>query len=195
MTTFLENPQIDVDKKADDKNYRSRPTTPSRKTGAKGEICGFRNPWRIAFDRRPHLGLRRAEHLRGIDIVKKGENHGWSKREGLHPFGDDGLPENAKMVEPIWEYSHDLGKSITGGSGYRGKQLPALEGLYIYGDYISNQTWGLKYDEAKGRVVANRLIRTNVQPYSFGEDEAGEVYVTTQVNGGSGIFRFVPTKK
>ena len=84
------------------------------------------------------------------------------------------------MIEPIWEYHHDVGKSITGGTVYRGKRLPELRGLYLYADYVTGSIWALRYDEGKRRVVANRPIRDpNVPVLSFGEDEKGEVYFLT----------------
>ncbi len=129
-----------------------------------------------------------------IDLIVKGGNYGWSVREGLHPFGESGVGPRADLIEPIWEYHHDIGKSITGGLIYRGKRLPDLEGHYLYGDYVSGRIWALKYDEAKKRVVANRpLLRTNVPIMSFGEDERGEVYFLGPTVSGQGIFRFEAT--
>ena len=96
------------------------------------------------------------------------------------------------MIEPIWEYHHDVGKSITGGTVYRGKRLPELEGAYLYGDYVTGKIWALRYDDGKKRVVANRPIKDRTLPiYSFGEDEEGEVYFLTQTVTGQGIYRFV----
>ena len=62
------------------------------------------------------------------------------------------------LIDPIWEYHHDVGKSITGGNVYRGKQVPELDGGYIYADFVSGQIWALWYDEAKKQVTANRTI-------------------------------------
>ena len=53
------------------------------------------------------------------------------------------------MIEPIWEYHHDVGKSITGGDVYRGKRLPELDGHYLYADYVTDKIWALKYDEGE----------------------------------------------
>jgi hypothetical protein len=80
------------------------------------------------------------------------------------------------LIEPIWEYHHDVGKSLTGGLVYRGERLPQLEGAYVYGDYVSGKIWALRYDDAKKRVTANQPIRSpNVPIMSFGEDEKGEI--------------------
>ena len=127
-----------------------------------------------------------------IDIIVKGGNYGWSIREGLHPFSLDGVGPRKDLIEPIWEYHHNVGKSLTGGLVYRGKRLPELDGYYLYGDYVSTKIWGLKYDDAKKRVVANRPIADpNVPILSFGEDEQGEAYLLTTTITNRGIFRFV----
>ena len=84
-----------------------------------------------------------------------------------------------------------MGKSITGGTVYRGPKLPALDGHYLYGDYVSNKLWALKYDPTKKRVVANRPLKDAGQPMlSFGEDEKGEVYWLTTSDKGKGIYWF-----
>src|SRR5205085_1675529 len=114
--------------------------------------------------------------------------------EGFHPFGPKGVEVTKGIIEPIWEYSHDVGKSITGGHVYRGKRLPELEGAYLYADYVTNVMWALRYDEAKGRVVANQRIKHEKAPVlSFGEDEMGEVYWMTYDQSGKGVHWFVRT--
>ena len=70
--------------------------------------------------------------------------------------------------------------------------MPELDGHYLYGDYVSNKIWALRYDDQEKRVVANRPIRDKGQPIlSFGEDEQGEVYLLTYSATGRGIYRFV----
>jgi hypothetical protein len=95
------------------------------------------------------------------------------------------------MIDPVWEYHHDVGKSITGGHVYRGKRLPELDGYYLYGDYVTTKIWGLKYDDQARRVVANRPIKDRAKPIlSFGEDEQGEVYLLTTTIDGKGLYWF-----
>jgi glucose/arabinose dehydrogenase len=131
-----------------------------------------------------------------INLIIKGGNYGWKLREGLHPFGRDGVDVRADLIEPIWEYHHDTGKSITGGTVYRGKRLPELDGAYLYADYVTGKIWALWYDEAKRRVVANRPIRDrNLPIMSFGEDEQGDVYYLTYAANGRGVYRFVRSPK
>lgn len=162
------------------------------KDGARGEIWayGFRNVWRMGFDRKTgelwaaDVGQNLYEE---INVVKKGGNYGWNRRESFHPFGARGVGNNKDMIDPVWEYHHDVGKSITGGTVYRGSKAPGLDGHYIYGDYVSGRVWALKYDG--GRVVANRPVKwTGAPVYSFGEDERGEQYLLTATTNGRGIF-------
>jgi glucose/arabinose dehydrogenase len=158
---------------------------------------GLRNVWRMSFDRKTgklwaaDVGQNLYEE---INILKAGGNYGWSLREGLHPFGFKGIGPRDDLIEPIWEYNHDLGKSITGGHVYRGKRLPELDGAYLYADYITNFIRALRYDEAKGYVVANQPIKDHKLPVlSFGEDEMGEIYYMTYTPSGRGIYWFVRT--
>jgi glucose/arabinose dehydrogenase len=193
--------RIDVNQKDKDRKYAIPKDNPFvSKEGARPEIWayGLRNPWRMAFDRKTgklwtsDVGQNLYEE---IDILTAGGNYGWSIREGLHPFSANGSGPRKDLIDPIWEYHHDTGKSLTGGSVYRGKRLPELEGHYLYADYVVPRIWGLRYDEDKGRVVANRPIRDpNVPVMSFGEDENGEAYFLTYSATGKGIYWFVPAK-
>jgi len=190
--------RIDIDRKEDGKNYAIPKDNPfAGKKDAKPEIWayGLRNIWRMAFDRKTgelwagDVGQNLYEE---IDIVKKGGNYGWNIRESLHPFGAKGVDVRSDLIDPIWEYHHDIGKSITGGLVYRGKNIPELDGAYLYADYVSARIWALWYDAAKGRVVANREIKGNGIPIpSFGEDEKGEAYFLVHNATGKNIYRFV----
>jgi quinoprotein glucose dehydrogenase len=164
---------------------------------ARGEIFayGMRNPWRMSFDRKTgdfwvaDVGQNVWEE---INIVTKGGNYGWNLRESKHPFAPNGTSSDKTLIDPIWEYHHDIGKSITGGNVYRGKKLPELQGYYLYADYVSGLIWALKYDAAKKEVVENRSIPIDqkLPIISFGEDEDGEVYFTAVDPVGNGIYRF-----
>jgi glucose/arabinose dehydrogenase len=162
---------------------------------ARGEIWayGIRNVWRIAFDRKTGdlwAGEVGQDLWEEIDIIKRGGNYGWNRREAMHPAtprdprGAKGTGPRPEFIEPIWEYHHDVGKSITGGNVYRGKLVPELEGGYLYADFITGQMWALWYDKAKGEVTANREIQPKGLPVmSFGEDDNGETYFLTQEGG------------
>lgn len=194
--------RIDVDGKDGDKKYGIPADNPfAKEKGPAPEIFayGFRNPWRIAFDRKTgHLWMADVgqDLWEEVNIVVNGGNYGWSVRESAHTFGADGVAANNKMVDPIWEYDHEVGRSITGGRVYRGSATPELAGCYIYADYVSGKYWALKYDEAKGKVVFNKSIPadTTLQALGFGEDQNGEVYVGVPSNNGQAIYKFASGK-
>jgi glucose/arabinose dehydrogenase len=194
--------RLDVSRKENGKPYAIPPDNPfvGRK-GARPETWayGLRNVWRMAFDRKTgklwagDVGQNLWEE---IDILKAGGNYGWRRREGRHPFGVDGSGPRHDLIEPIWEYHHDLGKCIIGGSVYRGPRLAELEGSYLYADYVTGALWALRYDETMGRVVANRPIPDRKLPVlSFGEDSRGEVYFLVASTTGQGIYWFTRGNK
>lgn len=179
--------RIDVNSKSEGLKYGIPKDNPFvGKDKARGEIYayGLRNPWGLSFDK--PTGLFYVADVgqdlwEEIDLVTKGGNYGWRLREGFHKF-KDGSEARPDLIEPIWEYHHNVGKSITGGHVYRGKKTSELAGYYLYADYISGLVWGLKYDEKAKKVVANRPIDAPKSPYnlpivSFGIAEDGEVYV------------------
>jgi glucose/arabinose dehydrogenase len=190
--------RIDVDKKDPGLEYAIPKDNPfAGQPGKRGEIWayGIRNVWRIAFDRETgalwagDVGQNLWEE---IDIIRRGGNYGWNIREGKHPFAPSGS-NNVELIEPIWEYHHDVGKSITGGHVYRGRQVPELRGAYLYADFVTGQVWALWYDAEKEEVAANRTILPKGLPLmSFGEDDEGEVYFVTQEGG---IHKFASPKK
>jgi glucose/arabinose dehydrogenase len=197
--------RIDIDHKENGLAYAIPKDNPfvGKGDGARGEIWayGVRNVWRIAFDRKTGVlwaGDVGQDTWEEIDIIVRGGNYGWNLREGKHPLVSQldpkhkGSKPRPDLIEPIWEYHHNVGKSITGGSVYRGQQVPELAGSYIYADYVTGQVWALKYDAEKKHVIANRTIQTKGLPIlSFGEDEQGEVYFLTQPGG---IYKFAPAK-
>ena len=83
------------------------------------------------------------------------------------------------------EYAHPLGESITGGFVYRGSLYPALQGRYVFGDFIT----GLLFNIDAATSAASTLEVTagdsagGVSPVAFAEDQAGELYVV-DYNGG-----------
>jgi glucose/arabinose dehydrogenase len=189
--------RIDIDRKDGGKPYAIPPDNPFvGRAGARPEVFayGLRNVWRMAFDR-PTGRLWAADVGQNlyeeIVLLESGKNYGWNIREGFHPFGRHGVGHRDDLVEPIWEYHHDIGKSITGGAVYRGTRFPELAGAYLYGDYVSMKIWALRYDEKLRRVVANRPIADPQVPIlSFGEGDRGELYFMTYTTTGKGIYRF-----
>ncbi|HEX3725282.1 MAG TPA: hypothetical protein VHV08_03525, partial [Pirellulales bacterium] len=114
--------------------------------------------------------------------------HPFVKKGGKPPAHDE---KPAGMIDPIWEYHHDLGKSITGGVVYRGQKIPELNGAYLYADYIAGKLWALWYDPDQKKVTANREIPLPkpILVMSFGEDQDREVYLTAASVEGQGVYR------
>jgi quinoprotein glucose dehydrogenase len=177
--------RIDVDRKDPGRNYAIPPDNPFvGRDNARGEIWayGLRNVWGMSFD--PKTGRLWAADVgqdlwEEIDIIVRGGNYGWNLREGKHRFKNGSEPR-PDLIEPVWEYHHDVGKSITGGIVYRGRKFPQLEGCFLYADFVSGKLWALKYDHENRKVLANYVLRDyNRAPIvSFGTDEQGEVYFT-----------------
>jgi glucose/arabinose dehydrogenase len=193
--------RIDIDHKAGSKAYAIPSDNPfaDRKDAAPEIWCyGLRNVWRFSFDRETKVCWAAdvgQDLWEEIDLITRGGNYGWNLREAFHPFGVHGVGPRKDLTDPIWEYHHSIGKSITGGGVYRGNRLPELRGAYLYADYVAGTVNALRYDNGKARVVANQPIRTKKLPIvSFGEDQEGEMYFLCITANGKGISRFERTK-
>ena len=143
---------------------------------------GLRNPWRYSFDRTTgdlwiaDVGQNQIEE---INVVRFGSggglNFGWPIMEGDACFQQTGC-DQAGLELPAVTYRHGAGDcSVTGGYVYRGAQYPALFGVYLYGDFCSGRIWGLDAANPGAPVL---LLESRSSLSSFGEDEAGEVYIT-----------------
>jgi glucose/arabinose dehydrogenase len=179
--------RIDVDTPNGTIVYSSPSTNPFfGPTAGLDEIYayGMRNPWRFSFDRLT-AQLRVGDVGQGareeIDIVTLGGNYGWRVMEGsiCNPFFNGGVcTPPAGSILPIFDYEHLSGRcSITGGYSYRGLRSAVPLGSYVYADYCSGEIWQLLSG------TNTLLLDTALNITSFGEDEAGEVYIVGQ--GGS----------
>jgi glucose/arabinose dehydrogenase len=181
--------------------YDIPPDNPFAHTqGARGEIWvyGLRNPWRFTFDRSTSdmfigdVGQGSREEVSFQPAGSAGgENYGWRCREGTQPY-DMSTPNCATstFVAPILDYDHAGGRcSVTGGYRYRGGRFPQLQGVYFYADYCSGQIWGAAPDGA--RWTTTPLLDTSALISTFGEDEAGELYLADKAGGQ--IYRVVGT--
>ena len=187
--------RIDVDNPQAPLNYgipNDNPFIDSTNVNVRKEIYawGLRNPWRMSFD--PVTGWLWAGDVgqgdwEEIDIIQNGKNYGWRCYEGTHPYNLTGC--NGTYELPVWEYSHSLGFSITGGYVYRGQNVPELYGKYIYGDYVSTRVWALEYDGINP-TVNTQITQAPGSITSFGIDENNELYLVS-FNGK--IYSFIPT--
>jgi glucose/arabinose dehydrogenase len=160
------------------------------RAGARAEIWayGLRNPWRFSFDRASgdlwigDVGQGAIEEVdRWPAGSPAGPNFGWNTMEASACFNPAEGCDPAGLVPPVAEYGHDRGCSITGGYVYRGVGVPGLAGTYLYADYCAGTIWGL--EAAAGKPAPRVLLDSGLSVASFGEDEAGELYVVDLAGG------------
>ena len=175
--------RIDVSKASKDTPYTIPTDNPKWDSNdVRPEIWAFglRNPWRFSFDRTTgdlytgDVGQGQIEEVDFQPANIGGLNYGWNAREGLQAYGSG--ENKTTFTDPVAQYEHGNGCSITGGYVYRGQAIPALRGVYVYGDYCNGNMWTLRRD-ATGAWVNEALPNAGFQISSFGEDGAGELYV------------------
>ncbi|MGC6447559.1 MAG: PQQ-dependent sugar dehydrogenase [Rubripirellula sp.] len=190
--------RIDIDATHDNHAYGIPADNPFvNHKGARPEIYayGLRNPWRMAFDSqsgRLWVGDVGQELWEEVNVITKGGNYGWSTREGSHPFGNRPTVEGlSDPIEPVFEYDHRIGKSITGGRVYQSDRVGELTGKYLYADYVTGKIWALSYDADSGKATRNeQVIPDSIPVVAFGEDQNGEVFYLTESSRGQCIYRF-----
>ncbi|MFC7081741.1 PQQ-dependent sugar dehydrogenase [Halorussus caseinilyticus] len=215
--------RIDVDgESSGDRNYAIPDDNPFAGDGAglpEHFAWGFRNPWRMAFDRGRLLVADVGQSgYEEVSLVERGGNYGWNVREGTHCYSADDCPDRTpddvrggeRLRDPVIEYPHSgegvTGVSVIGGQVYRGSALPDLSGTYLFADLA-----------ARGRLFAampsggdgggdGGLWTTRVvdaadddagkvgRVYSFGRDADGEIYVLASGDDGGGLHRVVPAE-
>ena len=159
---------------------------------------GFRNPWRFSFDLLTNdifIGEVGQNSFEEIDFQPSssngGENYGWRCYEGNSSFNLTGCGAASNYEFPIFEYSHTDGCSVTGGYRYRGNDFPGLFGIYFSGDFCSGKIWG---STQNGSIwTTTQLLDTNFSISTFGEDEAGEIYVAHYSSPDGAIYHIVST--
>ena len=169
--------------------------------GARGEIWayGLRNPWRFSFDRETgdlyigDVGQGSWEEVNAQAAASGGgENYGWDIMEGTHCFEPMVGCDMTDLVLPVVEYANDGSTcAVTGGYVYRGSAVTSWIGHYLYADFCDGFVRSFRYEG--GVAIDERDWTTDLaglsQVSSFGEDAAGELYITTL---GGNIYRIVP---
>lgn len=162
----------------------------SNRTDIRPEIwaVGLRNPWRFSFDRATgdlyiaDVGQDAWEEVNFQPAAGPGGlNYGWRRLEGRHCFNPPNACDDGTLTPPVLEYDHSVGESVTGGYVYRGSQVPELAGRYVYGDFISGRIWAARLEGS--RWVNEEVAASPIAISSFGEDEAGELYLTDYIGG------------
>lgn len=170
---------------------------------ARSEIWSFglRNPWRYTFDDPTRggtgalviadVGQDRWEEIDYEPPGRGGRNYGWRNREGAHDNVTSLPPAFLPLVEPIHEYDHPTGSSITGGYVYRGRALGSTyQGRYFFADFVEGRVWSiaLTIDSATGDARASSLVEHTAElggraaignVSSFGIDADGELYIVS----------------
>ncbi len=157
---------------------------------------GLRNPWRFSFDRTTgdlyigDVGQNLWEEIsyQAWDALG-GVNFGWRCREGTHTYSTappcNSASRLASLTDPIAEYGHGEGRSVTGGFVYRGGLYPNLVGRYFYADFVEGKIWSI-YQTGSDPVTWSTPeleLDTDFNISAFGEDEAGELYVVDWSGG------------
>ena len=145
---------------------------------------GFRNPWRLSFDRAngnlfiADVGQGSWEEVNRESFGQgAGRNYGWRVMEGRHCYRASTCTKSGKTL-PITEYGHTGGNcSITGGFVYRGTAEPELVGHYVFADYCSGRIWTILNTGGNGDQVLQADTAERIT--SFGESDEGELYAVT----------------
>jgi Glucose / Sorbosone dehydrogenase len=196
------------------------------RAGVLGEIYayGLRNPHRFSWDPRDgrmFLGMIGDQNIESIYEVRAGDNFGWTEREGPFVVKDTDptcsvypLPaDDARFgyTYPVVAYDHDRpagsapcadsGDAVIGGFVYRGHDVPALRGKYVFGDDVNGSIWysnanemrrgtGLAtihelmvFDAAGTRITMADLAGDTRVDLRFGQDARGELYLLSKADG------------
>ena len=152
---------------------------------------GLRNPWRFSFDSQTGelwVGDVGQGAWEEIDRVDGPMNYGWNEREGAHCYPPSSTTCSTSNVDPITEYDHSVGQSITGGFVYRGAVNASLQGYYVFGDYVSGRIWAVEATSPQG-TSPTEIDATSLNISSFAEGVDGELYAVD--HGGGGIYQIV----
>ena len=192
--------RIDVNGSTPGRGYRIPKSNPFRgRLGVPPEIfaLGLRNPWRFSFDRARgdlwigDVGQNRIEEINFAPLSRaRAANFGWKRFEGRSRFSDTRLTAG-HLIQPVTQYNHGPGCSVTGGYVYRGPSIPALDGRYVFSDFCSAQVWTMRAGPTPGprREISGSLgTRLPTGVTGFGEGSDARLYVTT----GDVVWRFDP---
>lgn len=175
-------------------------------SGARPEIWSFglRNPWRYSFDDPSRggtgalilgdVGQGQWEEVDYEPPGRGGRNYGWRNREGAHDSVTSLPPAFTPLIDPIHEYDHSVGSSITGGYVYRGTALgPTFRGRYFFADFIRSRVWSLALSiGSNGEATASDVrehtaelggVTALANVASFGVDSQGELFIVSYGRG------------
>jgi glucose/arabinose dehydrogenase len=195
--------RVHVDHPAPGMHYRAPASNPYVGRTGLDEIWsrGLRNPWRWSFDRLTgnlwigDVGQNRWEEIdRSLRQVSapagRADNYGWPILEGRACYRPATGCSSTGTRPPLVVYGHSASAvtncSVTGGFVYRGSAYPVLSGVYVYGDFCSGRIWGVAagaHTPATATLLRSPTAGPRLAISSFGEDEAGELYVCDRAGG------------
>jgi glucose/arabinose dehydrogenase len=194
--------RIDINGTTSTKAYRVPSTNPYVGTTGADEIwqLGVRNPWRFSFDRANgnlwigDVGQDRWEEIdratRTASGAGRGVNWGWHVLEGFACYSPPSGCSKVGKAPPLLVYDHGNGRcAVTGGYVSRGSLVPALYGGYVFGDFCSGEIWVVNAT-ATSPATPVRLLDTSLTISSFGENQAGNLYVLD--HDGGRLYAIVP---
>ena len=189
--------RIDIRRGENGKNYTVPPDNPFIDlNGARPEIWsyGLRNPWKFGIDRKTgniFAADNGWESWEMVHQIVRGGNCGWPIMEGRAVLRSEVKQGPTPIRPPVKDHSHTEANSVIGGPVYRGAKLPALDGTFIYGDYITGTIWGLKSDGGDS-YTHTTLVDTHQRIIGFAEGSAGELFVLDYDFTGR-IYELVPS--
>ncbi len=180
--------RIDVDHPGTERAYKIPEDNPFVDVeNARGEVWayGFRNPWRMSFDRKTGdlwVGDVGWELWEMLDRVQRGGNYGWSVMEGRQPTNTEWERGPTPILPPTIDHPHSESSSITDGLTYYGSRLPELQGKHIYSDYDTGKFWAFRWQD--GNVVEHQEIAdTTHRVVGFSQDAQDELYILDHIGG------------
>ena len=177
--------RIDVDHQSGDMPYAipsDNPFVETPETRPEIWAYGLRNPWRFDFDRETGnlwIGDVGSSSYEEVNLIPAGsgggQNFGWDDAEGFDCRATD-ADVCANFVSPITGFDRSAGCVVTGGTVYRGAEIPELVGVYLFADYCGGGIWGVGKDST-GNWITAEPVAAGSSVVSFGQDARGELYV------------------
>lgn len=173
---------------------------------------GFRNPFRFSFDPETNLLVLADVGQNGIeevDVIQAGGNYGWSLKEGSFRFEPNGNEPGfvtdgqiaGDFIDPVIQYDHDEGTAVIGGFIYRGKAIPVLQGMYLFGDVAKTGNGDGRIFYSNGSSILELDLTEQAQSgfwvLGFGQDADRELYVLGNATGipfetTGAVYKLVP---
>ena len=176
--------RIDVDTADDGQAYgvpSDNPWVGDSAVADEAWAIGLRNPWKFSFapDGRMIVADVGQNAWEEVNLVDAKDNLGWNTKEASHCFPPDSTCDVPNLTDPIYEYAHSEGQSITGGYVATGAQIPSIEGHYLFADFVSGRMWAipLPTETDAAQSTAKALGQWPVLPSTFGRSTDGALFV------------------